>query len=200
MTLPPSTTPAEVTPQVANFCASIVEEPLAYVPVRPVPGAQPFMCHHNVDLHIKMHGGRVLYGWVIWETPRTFLDAEFHSVWVAPTGELVDITPKNDGEERILFLRDPSKSYDLRRPGPQFENIGRPLVETPATRALMSGKRLRKRLTMAWQAEERATLRKDLRLEGPISPVKELLMNSKARRMARARLQEAESFDTTDGR
>jgi hypothetical protein len=39
------------------------------------------------------------------------LDAEFHAVWSSPDGTLVDIVPKGDGEQRILFLPDSHRTW-----------------------------------------------------------------------------------------
>ncbi|MGL4965857.1 MAG: SEC-C metal-binding domain-containing protein [Inquilinus sp.] len=59
-----------------------------------------------------MEGGSLLYGWLIWEWPRVFIEAEHHAVW-EKDGSLVDITPPSNGERRILFLPDPNASYDF---------------------------------------------------------------------------------------
>jgi hypothetical protein len=35
-------------------------------------------------------------------------DADFHGAWRAPDGQLLDITPRRDDEDRVLFLTEPS--------------------------------------------------------------------------------------------
>jgi hypothetical protein len=57
--------------------------------------------------------------------PDTFLEAEFHSVWLNPAGELIDIIPKLDNETEILFLPDSNRVYE----GKLVENIRKPLVD-----------------------------------------------------------------------
>ncbi len=64
-------------------------------------------CHANVLHCVRVHGGKRINGWLIWESA-PFDDAEFHCVWENPEGELLDVTPRKDGEERILFLPDPA--------------------------------------------------------------------------------------------
>lgn len=63
-------------------------------------------CHANVRHHMAVHGGDTLHGWMIWENP-IYVEAEFHTVWRAPDGELHDITPRFDKEDTILFLPAP---------------------------------------------------------------------------------------------
>jgi hypothetical protein len=106
----PETTPSAITPTVLAFAASSLDGlPLIEVPV--VPDRQYGLycwCFDGVREKVKHDGGGVRLGWVIWEWPNAFLNAEFHAVWVDPAGHLVDITPKPVGEKRILFAPDPA--------------------------------------------------------------------------------------------
>src|SRR5688572_11887872 len=77
-----------------------------WVPVRPENGALPNECFYNLPDHIKKHSGSTQYGWTIWQCANLFVEGEFHAVWVSPKGEWIDITPKADGETRILFVPD----------------------------------------------------------------------------------------------
>ena len=63
-------------------------------------------CHVNVIEQVRREGGTRVQGWMVWANPR-FVDAEFHCVW-QPEGstELVDLTPRVDGEKEVLFVRD----------------------------------------------------------------------------------------------
>ena len=40
-------------------------------------------------------------------------DADFHGAWRAPDGQLLDITPRRDDEDRVLFLTEPSSRQNL---------------------------------------------------------------------------------------
>jgi hypothetical protein len=53
----------------------------------------------------------VLFGWQLWEWPNVLIEAEFHAVWHAPDGRLIDVTPKTDNEEKILFVADKQRVY-----------------------------------------------------------------------------------------
>ena len=115
-----SVVPASVTIPIADLCARLVRDGTpVYVDVRPAPGATPTDCFINADAYAREHGGSVLYGWQIWEWPDTLLEAEFHAVWRSPGGELVDVTPKVMGCSQILFLANPSATYE----GRQVENV-----------------------------------------------------------------------------
>jgi hypothetical protein len=82
-----------------------------YLDVRPEAGAVPGECFANVAAKVAASGGSIVYGWQLWEWPHVLVEAEFHAVWRAPDGLLHEITPKHDGDERILFVPDPRRTY-----------------------------------------------------------------------------------------
>ena len=57
-------------------------------------------------------GGCARNGWCIWELPGLFIETECHGVWVDPAGQSLDITPKENNAQEILFLPDPSVVFD----------------------------------------------------------------------------------------
>jgi hypothetical protein len=67
-------------------------------------------CFWNVEKRIERLGGSRRYGWLIWQHADAMIEGEFHSLWVSPTGDLLDITP-HDGEERVLFVPDAGRRY-----------------------------------------------------------------------------------------
>lgn len=108
-----TTTPRTISASVLAFCRTInpAAEPL-YVSVSPAPEALPSECFNNVAAKVDSDGGTMVYGWIIWEWPRVFIEAEHHAVW-EKDGALMDITPPANGEAQLLFLPDPSKDYDF---------------------------------------------------------------------------------------
>lgn len=102
------TTPAEISPEILDFCSKLVPDSAPqWIGHTAFSGAQISSCYENVEALIHNRGGSTLLGWIIWEWPGIVLEAEFHAVWQAPDGDLVDPTPKQDGERRILFLPQP---------------------------------------------------------------------------------------------
>lgn len=81
------------------------------LPVTPDAGALAGECYANVAARVAAEGGSVLYGWQLWEWPHVFVEAEFHAVWRSPTGELRDVTLRQDDETEILFVPDPRRTY-----------------------------------------------------------------------------------------
>lgn len=64
-------------------------------------------CHINTCIQRNLEGGSIEYGWVIWQDDLTAsTEAEFHSVWKNKKGDLLDITPRIDGEKKVLFVPD----------------------------------------------------------------------------------------------
>lgn len=110
------TTPSVLRPAIGAFCVGIGGPPPVFVPVVAAPGALPGRCCFNVATAMARHGGSEVFGWTVWEGP-LFLTAEFHANWSPAEGELLDITPKPDGERTALFSPDPAHrpGYDFTR-------------------------------------------------------------------------------------
>jgi len=102
-----ATTPdAGANPAVDAFCAAL--SPTA--PIRLIytdlgEGYLSRCCHASVRHRVRHHGGRRVNGWMIWQL-KDRVEAEFHAVWLSPAGDLLDITPRVDGEVNILFVPD----------------------------------------------------------------------------------------------
>jgi hypothetical protein len=109
-----TTTPRRISPVIVRLCAALdpTQTP-RYVPVRPDPDAKVQDCFFNVRTSVERRGGRLQFGWTIWEWPSTLVEGEFHAVWVSPDGMWVDVSPKPDGESRILFLPDSKREFDF---------------------------------------------------------------------------------------
>ncbi len=129
------TTPKEINQDILDFCKEIdtTTKPV-FLKLFPVEGYVSGECYGNVENHIKKHGGKVQYGWVIWEDLHTLLDAEFHAVWVSGEGEYIDVTPKADGEQDILFLPDSKKTFTGEE---LIDNIRKSLVDNEYTRQII---------------------------------------------------------------
>lgn len=133
------TTLDSINKEVSEFCGE-VDPTTKPVFVKVVPGKDYIQddCYGNVENHIKKHGGRVEYGWIIWEDPEIFIEAEFHAIWVNRKKEYTDVTPKADKEDKILFLPDSKKTFA----GKLIDNIRKPLVDNAETRTRIKvGKR-----------------------------------------------------------
>lgn len=107
-----TTTPLEISRPIKRLVERVVPGATAiYLPVMPEPDAVVNECFPNVEAKIKRAGGHMLCGWQVWEWPHVLVEAEFHAVWSAPDGALVDITPKAQQESKILFVPDSKLRY-----------------------------------------------------------------------------------------
>jgi hypothetical protein len=107
------TRPSAITDEIRTFCNEISPAGTPqYVDVRSAPRAQLYQCFVNVERYAAENGGSICYGWNVMEWPGVLLEAEFHAVWQGSGGELLDVTPRADGERRLLFLPDPNRVYD----------------------------------------------------------------------------------------
>lgn len=122
------TTPTEITEALKEFCIELCWSEPAFIPVQSDQDGMYGFCNLTVAEKIKKEGGRPVHGWMIWEWPGVFWTAEFHMVWENPNGELIDVTPKPDGETSILFLRD--FSFE-----PDFDFLNRPVSRRKRIRA-----------------------------------------------------------------
>lgn len=100
------TTPSDLSGVVGEFIEGQGWTPHR-IPVRASPAARWGWCATNVRNHMKQHGGDMVLGWTIWAGP-LLVEGEAHAVWRSPAGEMVDITPKPDGEREIVFCPEPA--------------------------------------------------------------------------------------------
>ena len=105
-----------------------------FVEVSPHPDSLPLDCFPNVQKQIKRHGGTLICGWEISEWPEVMMEAQFHAVWRSSNGDLMDISPNQLGEKRILFAEDPTRSYQ----GRIVNNIRVPIADHILVRRLIT--------------------------------------------------------------
>lgn len=75
---------------------------------------EPSNCFFNTWAKIKYSGGGKQTGWLIaQDSVNDFIEAQFHAVWVDPNGVLVDVTPRTDGEKRVMFIPDRVRDIQL---------------------------------------------------------------------------------------
>ena len=66
----------------------------------------PSFCFNNCEHEASKTGAKIIYGWIIWQAKKVnFIEAEFHSV-IIENKRLIDITPRRDNEETIMFVPD----------------------------------------------------------------------------------------------
>jgi hypothetical protein len=139
----PTTTPIHITTKILEFCRSLdPNQTPVYVPVLPALGVRVDHCFYDIQKKIRIDGGHVQYGWTIWEKPEILIEAEFHAVWVSPENRLIDVTPKTDREQQILFLPDANRVWQ----GEPVDNVRFPLVDNAYTRHIIRYSEARFRL------------------------------------------------------
>ena len=92
---------------------SLISESIGASPILENVAIYPFddmmhgQCFNNCIHLVTVMGGEVLYGWA-WHQFHDFLVvAEFHAVWRAPDGQLIDVTPPPPGRLTTTFSSDP---------------------------------------------------------------------------------------------
>lgn len=126
-----TTTPVNISDAIIKFCAKI-DPTQTPVFITPKPNSKAILseCFSNVREHVRVLGGSMQLGWIIWETPDIMLEANFHAVWRSPDGQFVDVTPQIDGETKILFLPD-SAAMIQKETGDVVGMRRMPLVDDP---------------------------------------------------------------------
>lgn len=125
---------------VRAFCHQI--NPLASaenVVIRPESWCEPLQCFHNVRKMAAKNGGRIQFGFAIWEWPRVFIEAEHHAVYDPGNGSpLVDVTPALATESARTFLRDDTAEYDFTNEGYCRDNHRHALNNSPIIHEFLS--------------------------------------------------------------
>jgi len=120
--------PDRITSPVRRLCNRIAPGTLPlFVKVCPEADANSQDCFINVENKVKKSGGKIQYGWAIWYVPGLLMEAEFHSVWLSPEGNYIDVSPNEFSFSEIMFLPDPHRVYA----GRQIDNIRIPLNKNP---------------------------------------------------------------------
>lgn len=106
---------ATISDRLASFSKSIgAEAGFHRVPVQAFDDTIPGRCFDNCE-HIKsIVGGEVIHGWAWHQFHDLFVVAEFHGVWRAPDGQLIDVTPPPIPRKDTVF------SCDLVRVAPDI--------------------------------------------------------------------------------
>jgi hypothetical protein len=102
------TSPVEITPTIEDFARKLGGTPVIVPVVHDQYGLHGW-CSDGVIEKVRHEGGAVVFGWTIWEWPGVILNGEFHAVWANQNGTLLDITPKPQGEQQIIFV--PMQNY-----------------------------------------------------------------------------------------
>ncbi len=86
---------------------------------------EPDNCFFNVCVQINQKGGNVQYGWIIGQDKsQGFAEARFHAVWRDEDETLIDVTPRSNGEKRIMFVSDSLRQITL------SDHYGNPAILT----------------------------------------------------------------------
>ena len=96
------------------------------VPVIVEPYAKFNNCYLNVDEKVKRDGGKVHYGWAIYQSD-ILCEAERHAVWENEDGDLIDITPREIDFKQIMFVSNDDFVYT----GHLVDNIRINLTDNP---------------------------------------------------------------------
>jgi hypothetical protein len=116
-------TPPKITEPIRKLCRELDgTQKAGYIPVQPQPDCKQKECFENVRAKVEKDGGRIQFGWAIWEWPSVMIEAEFHANWISPEGKQIDITPKPEGISKILFLPDSTRTYDYNRDHYRIDN------------------------------------------------------------------------------
>lgn len=110
--------PDKLSAQVVDFCLQISSANPVYISTTPDPGCEINDCFNCVRQKVVREGGRIQFGWSIWEWPKVYIEAEHHAVYAPPDiSELLDITPSAVFDTRRLFLLDDSRCLQFRKRG-----------------------------------------------------------------------------------
>lgn len=104
--------PEKVTPQLSEFLTRIAPGKAFYwVGIHPQLGTKPGECFFNCRAHNQKTGSETILGWAIWELKGKMLEAEHHAICL-DGDERFCVTPQLDGVDRVLFLEDPTATYN----------------------------------------------------------------------------------------
>lgn len=125
--------PIEVSEKALELCERIApgRRPI-FLAIKSDAACTPNNCFENVRRRVEKEGGRIQYGWALWEWPKVFVEAEHHAVHEPAAGpSWLDITPCAEGSHRRLFLPDDHAPYTFHNEGLRHDNIRMALSDDP---------------------------------------------------------------------
>ncbi len=120
------------------------------VDIKPDDGAKVDQWKANVDAKVKKDGGAALEGWAIWYQDGVLVEGEACVIWKSASGELVDITPREDDYPQIMFVEDPG----IWKGGGPVKNKRLALSDSPIARAVFKAGEWRDRLRKQYGSDE----------------------------------------------
>jgi len=105
-----SISPKETNPQVERLL-DVLNAEMEIVKVEADPAGKLNNCYYNVLDKVKRDGGKIHYGWVVWQSSY-LVEAEHHAVWEDDEENLLDITPRKEHYDTIMFVPDNEKVFD----------------------------------------------------------------------------------------
>jgi hypothetical protein len=111
-----------------------------FITITPEPSCDPNDCFECIRRKVTREGGRIQFGWSIWEWPHVYIEAEHHAVYEPPAGSpWKDITPAPSAEIRHpLFLPDNDATYDFESEGILRDNKRLALNDDPLIQELFA--------------------------------------------------------------
>jgi len=142
-----------------------------YVPIEVESYSTNNNCFYNVIDKITIDKGKIIYGWKIHQT-RLLLEAERHAVWKSPNGELIDITPDVECQNKTLFLEeDNGWTYE----GQYSDNIRINITDNPCVDDFIL---LCETITKLWQTGKRKS-KSEIEILEPVANLIYLLEKDK---------------------
>lgn len=132
-------TPDTISPNVIELCRQINPSVMpVFLTITPELGCEVNDCFHCIRQKVTREGGRIQFGWAIWEWPKVYIEAEHHAVYEPPPGPpWIDITPSALPEiRRRLFLPDDSATYDYENEGLRRDNRRLAVANDPLVQEL----------------------------------------------------------------
>jgi hypothetical protein len=105
-----ATTPKSITEPIRQFCHELSTEEPVVLDVCPDAFADQGRCYINATQVAERFGGRVVFGWLVWELAGIYVTAEHHAV-VEIDGKMIDVTPPFAGEHKVVFVPDAITEY-----------------------------------------------------------------------------------------
>lgn len=116
MTFSPTKVPIYISPELKSVCYKVAgTEQAEFVEIITSEKYKSNKCAYNAKLEAESVGGLVVFGWAVFVWDKVVYDFIGHAV-VQKGDNLYCVTPSKMGEDRILFVRDSSITFDYDNP------------------------------------------------------------------------------------
>jgi len=137
MPFSPTKVPKFISPEIKQACLKVCgSEEVGFVEIESNGKYKSNKCALNAMTETEAVGGRVVFGWAVFEWDKVMFDFIGHAV-VELNGRYYCVTPSKMGDKKVLFVPDSSIAFDFENPDSRLPSKEVAISKRPEVKKLL---------------------------------------------------------------